>query len=76
VLNLLLDLQDELVISYLFISHDLGVVRTMADDILVMHEGRVVEQGNAEALYRAPQHEYTRRLLGAIPRGHVPGARR
>ncbi len=76
VLNLLLDLQDELGISYLFISHDLGVVRTMADDILVMHEGRVVEQGNAEALYRAPQHEYTRRLLGAIPRGHVPGARR
>jgi len=69
VLNLLLDLQDEFGLSYLFISHDLGVVRYMADDIIVMHDGAVVEQGDAEAIYRAPQHEYTRKLLGAIPRG-------
>jgi peptide/nickel transport system ATP-binding protein len=69
VLNLLLDLQDEFGISYIFISHDLAVVKYMADDVLVMNQGAVVERGDAEAIYRDPQHEYTRRLLGSIPRG-------
>jgi len=69
VLNLLLDLQEERGLAYLFISHDLAVVKYMADEILVMREGEVVERGESEALFGAPQHEYTRRLLGAIPSG-------
>ena len=69
VLNLLLDLQEEQGLAYLFISHDLAVVKYMADEILVMREGEVVERGPSEALFRAPQHDYTKKLLGAIPRG-------
>jgi peptide/nickel transport system ATP-binding protein len=69
VLNLLLDLQDEFAISYLFISHDLAVVKYMADDILVMSRGAIVERGSSEAIYEAPQHDYTKKLLAAIPRG-------
>ncbi|HUL66243.1 MAG TPA: dipeptide ABC transporter ATP-binding protein [Burkholderiaceae bacterium] len=69
VLNLLLDLQDEFAISYVFISHDLAVVKYMADDILVMSHGAIVERGSSEAIYEAPQHDYTRKLLAAIPRG-------
>jgi peptide/nickel transport system ATP-binding protein len=69
VLNLLLDLQEEFGISYVFISHDLAVVKYMADDILVMSQGAIVERGSSEAIYAAPQHEYTRKLLAAIPRG-------
>jgi peptide/nickel transport system ATP-binding protein len=69
VLNLLLDLQDEFGISYVFISHDLAVVKYMADDILVMSQGAIVERGSSEAIYEAPQHEYTKKLLAAIPRG-------
>jgi len=72
VLNLLLDLQDEFAISYLFISHDLAVVKYMADDMLVMHDGAIVERGSAEAIYESPQHEYTRRLLRSIPAGYRP----
>ncbi len=70
VLNLLLDLQDEFGISYIFISHDLAVVKYMADDILVMNAGEIVERGAAEVIYRNPQHEYTKKLLGSIPRGY------
>jgi peptide/nickel transport system ATP-binding protein len=73
VLNLLLDLQDEFSISYLFISHDLAVVKYMADDMLVMHDGAIVERGAADAIYEAPQHEYTRKLLRSIPTGYRPG---
>jgi len=73
VLNLLLDLQDEFGMSYLFISHDLAVVKYMADDMLVMHDGAIVERGSAEAIYESPQHEYTKRLLRSIPTGHRPG---
>jgi peptide/nickel transport system ATP-binding protein len=69
VLNLLLDLQDEFGISYVFISHDLAVVKYMADDILVMSQGAIVERGSSEAIYEAPQHDYTKKLLAAIPRG-------
>jgi peptide/nickel transport system ATP-binding protein len=74
VLNLLLDLQEEFGISYVFISHDLAVVKYMADDILVMNQGEVVERGPAEAIYHDPQHEYTKKLLSAIPRGFVARA--
>ena len=70
VLNLLKDLQDELGLAYIFISHDLAVVRFMADEVLVMKDGEVVEQASVEQILDAPQQDYTRRLLGAIPRGY------
>ena len=69
VLNLLLDLQDEFGLAYVFISHDLGVVRFIADEVLVMKDGVVVEQASAAQLLAAPRHDYTRRLLDAVPRG-------
>ncbi|MEO7108732.1 MAG: dipeptide ABC transporter ATP-binding protein [Rhodoferax sp.] len=69
VLNLLLDLQEEFGLSYVFISHDLAVVKYMADDMLVMSNGEIVERGLAEDIYRNPQHAYTRQLLKAIPQG-------
>lgn len=74
VLNLLKDLQDELGLAYIFISHDLAVVRFMADEVLVMKDGEVVEQASVAQILDAPQQEYTRRLMGAIPRGYVPAA--
>jgi len=67
VLNLLKDLQDELGLSYIFISHDLAVVRYLADQVMVMRQGVVVELADADALYSDPQHPYTRSLLSAIP---------
>ena len=69
VLNLLQDLQDEYKMSYIFISHDLSVVRYIADRVMVMHQGSVVEMADSDVLYRNPQHDYTRALLAAIPRG-------
>jgi len=74
VLNLLKDLQDELGLSYIFISHDLAVVRFMADEVLVMKDGEVVEQASVEQILDRPQQDYTRRLLAAIPRGYAPAA--
>ena len=71
VLNLLKDLQDQLGLAYVFISHDLAVVRFMADEVLVMKDGRVVERADAQTLLAAPREDYTRRLLGAIPRGYT-----
>ncbi|WP_147695626.1 ABC transporter ATP-binding protein [Vogesella mureinivorans] len=69
VLNLLQDLQDECGLSYLFISHDLSVVKHISDQVMVMQQGQVVEQANADTLYAHPQHPYTRQLLAAIPQG-------
>ena len=69
VLNLLRDLQDELGLAYVFISHDLAVVRFISDEVLVMKDGQVVEQASAAQILAAPQQDYTRRLLGAVPRG-------
>ncbi|HJV59411.1 MAG TPA: dipeptide ABC transporter ATP-binding protein [Albitalea sp.] len=74
VLNLLKDLQDELGLSYIFISHDLAVVRFMADEVLVMQNGEVVEQASVEEILDRPRQEYTRRLMGAIPRGYRAAA--
>lgn len=68
VLNLLKDLQKELGLSYLFISHDLEVVRYMSDTLLVMNKGQVVEQGHAAQIYAQPQHSYTQTLLAAVPK--------
>ncbi|MEV0810967.1 ATP-binding cassette domain-containing protein [Micromonospora sp. NPDC050200] len=67
VLNLLRELQEELGLSYLFVSHDLALVEVIADRVLVMAEGRVVEQGDVEQIFRSPTHEYTQGLLSAIP---------
>ncbi|MBI3230294.1 MAG: ABC transporter ATP-binding protein [Burkholderiales bacterium] len=69
VLNLLQDLQDEFGMSYIFISHDLSVVKYIADQVMVMNKGKVVEIANSDELYRNPQDPYTKTLLGAIPRG-------
>ena len=71
ILNLLADLQDEFQLTYVFISHDLSVVRYIADDVMVMYLGDVVEQGTREALFSNPQHPYTRSLFAATPRADV-----
>ncbi|MDR7270457.1 peptide/nickel transport system ATP-binding protein [Pelomonas saccharophila] len=76
VLNLLKDLQDEFGLSYIFISHDLAVVKFISDEVLVMQNGDVVEQAATPELIRAPREEYTRRLLGAVPRGYQGDAAR
>src|SRR5678810_525536 len=67
VLNLLLDLQQELAIAYLFIAHNLQVVRHIADTVLVMYLGKAVEQGPKEAVFAQPLHPYTRALLASTP---------
>ncbi|MFE2069150.1 ATP-binding cassette domain-containing protein [Streptomyces sp. NPDC059467] len=68
VLNLLTDLRDELGISYLFVTHDLAVVQHVTDELIVIHQGRVVEHGTTDQVLTAPQHSYTRDLLAAVPR--------
>jgi oligopeptide transport system ATP-binding protein len=67
IVNLLMDLQDELGVAFLFISHDLRVVRHISHRVAVMYLGRIVEQGTTEQVYGAAQHPYTRALLGAVP---------
>ena len=74
VLNLLKDLQDEFGLSYVFISHDLAVVRFISDEVLVMKDGVVVEQASAAQILAAPREDYTKRLLAAIPRGYRAAA--
>ena len=67
ILLLLKELQQEMSLSYIFISHDLRVVRHIADEVAVMHNGRVIEQGAVDNIYREPAQQYTRNLLNAIP---------
>lgn len=67
VLNFMKRIQEEYNVSYLFISHDLGVVKHMCDDLAIMYRGRFVEYGNKKDIYSNPQHIYTKRLLSAIP---------
>lgn len=67
ILNLLIDLQQELKLSYLFIAHDLAVVKHISDRIAIMYLGKIVETGPGESIYRNPQHPYTRSLISAIP---------
>ena len=73
ILNLLLDLQDEFKLTYIFISHDLAVVKFIADEVVVMNGGKVVERADAVQIYKNPREEYTKKLLSSIPRG-VPKA--
>jgi oligopeptide/dipeptide ABC transporter ATP-binding protein len=67
VLNLLRHLQDEFALSYLFVSHDLAVVRHLADQVMVLYQGRVVEHGDASTVYADPVHPYTQALIAAVP---------
>lgn len=71
VLNLLADLQDEFQLTYVFISHDLSVVRYIADDVMVMYFGEAVEYGPRDEVFANPQHSYTRTLFAATPRADV-----
>lgn len=68
IVNLLQDLQEELGLTYLFIAHDLAVVEHISDHVLVMYRGKIVESATAEAIYEHPQHEYTKKLLAAVPK--------
>jgi oligopeptide transport system ATP-binding protein len=67
IINLLADLQEELGLAYLFVAHDIGVVRHVSDRIAVMHEGKIVEEGPAERVCAQPQDAYTKQLLAAVP---------
>jgi peptide/nickel transport system ATP-binding protein/oligopeptide transport system ATP-binding protein len=67
IINLLKDLQSEFDLTYLFVAHDLAVVEHMSDSIMVMTEGKIVEQGDAKEICRNPQHPYTQKLLEAVP---------
>ncbi len=71
IINLLLDLQQRFGLSYLFVSHDLSVVKHLAHRVAVMYKGTIVEQGDGDQVFSSPQHEYTRRLLAAVPQPEV-----
>jgi ABC-type oligopeptide transport system ATPase subunit len=71
ILNLLMDLKEELGLSYLFISHDLSVVRYISKKMIVMNHGKIVEEGNTESIFLNPQQEYTKTLLSAIPKAKI-----
>jgi peptide/nickel transport system ATP-binding protein/oligopeptide transport system ATP-binding protein len=68
IVNLLQDLQQQLGLTYLFVAHDLAVVEHVSDHVLVMYRGKIVESASAERIYSDPQHDYTRKLLQAVPR--------
>ncbi|MDY6872038.1 MAG: ABC transporter ATP-binding protein [Actinomycetota bacterium] len=72
IINLLLDLQERFGLSYLFVSHDLSVVRHLAHRVAVMHKGSIVEHGDGDQVFTTPQDDYTRRLLAAVPQPSVP----
>ncbi len=72
VLNLMQDLQQQFRITYMLISHDLAVVQHLCDDVAVLYQGRIVEQGPPQHLFEAPQHPYTRALLDAVPKPEPP----
>ena len=74
VLNLLQDLQDEFRLSYIFISHDLAVVKYISDQVMVMNKGEIIEIADSDEIYRHPREPYTRKLLSAIPKGWHHGA--
>lgn len=67
ILNLLMDLKKDLGLSYLFVSHDLSVIRYISDSLIVLHQGKIVERGDSEEIFNHPQHSYTQRLLESIP---------
>jgi oligopeptide transport system ATP-binding protein len=67
IVNLLDDLQDEFGLAYLFVAHDIGVVRHISDRIAVMYDGQIVEQGSADEVCERPKDDYTKKLLGAVP---------
>jgi dipeptide transport system ATP-binding protein len=75
ILNLLKDLQDEFGLTYVFISHDLSVVRYIADEVMVMYFGDVVEHGTRDEVFGNPQHDYTRTLFAATPNASVESIR-
>ncbi|GAA5541294.1 MULTISPECIES: dipeptide ABC transporter ATP-binding protein [Brucella/Ochrobactrum group] len=75
VLNLLSDLQEEFGLTYVFISHDLSVVRYIADEVMVMYFGEVVEYGSRDDVFNNPQHDYTKKLFAATPRADVDAIR-
>lgn len=70
ILNLLAELKDTMGLSYLFISHDLSVIRHLSDELVVLYQGKIVEQGKTEEVFQNPHHSYTKTLLKAIPRLH------
>ena len=74
ILNLLADLKEEFGLSYLFISHDLSVVKYMADRVLVMHDGKIVEEGDHEGIWKNARHAYTQKLIGSVPVPRYPVA--
>ncbi len=76
VINLMQDLQQEFGLSYIFIAHDLSVVRHISTRIAVMFNGQIVEIGEAESIYQHPQHEYSKTLLSAVPRPDPSRSRR
>ena len=71
VLNLLNELQKDFGFSYIFISHDLSVVKFMSDRMVVMNKGEIVESGDADVVYASPQSDYTKNLISAIPKGFI-----
>ena len=75
-LNLLAELRQEFGLSYLFVSHDLSVIRSVADEVAIMYLGRIVERGANEQIFNRPRHPYTHALLSAVPVPHPQAARR